>query len=423
MNGGRRAAALVLAAVMILSLAGCSASGAERLYALPQMADEYVQLEDLIAHRISEGSEYAAPLGGINRQSVQMHDLDGDGEAEAIAFLADSAHTPTVCVYRRHNAGDYYLDVIISGEGSAVSSVEYADLTGDGAEEVVIAWQISGDIRLLSAYSLAKEEPTALLSADCTGFYVCDLDGDGVRELLVLRTGEGGADRLARYAFSADGQNTVSEAPLSAAAEDVLRMKNGYLDGGVPALFIDSRRGDSQAVTDVFASQSGSLVNLTAKNSRDNSTHPDTVFAEDIDGDRITEVPEASDDSLSWFALDAAGNKTLIATTYHNCDDGWYLVLTDMFPPDGLNTERSSTAPGESAVTFSARADAEDPVALVTIYTLTGENRMDRASDAHRFTLAQNETTVYAAELAEGSPLTRQKIEESFNLIYPEWQM
>ena len=82
MKNRNRAIALVLAIFMGIACAGCSAAGGvERLYALPQLSEEYVQLEELIAQRIEEGDEYLAPQGGSNRQSVQLHDLDGDGTA------------------------------------------------------------------------------------------------------------------------------------------------------------------------------------------------------------------------------------------------------------------------------------------------------------------------------------------------------
>ncbi len=200
MDRRRRITALLLAVFMALVCAGCAASGAERLYALPQLADEYVQLEELIAQRIRSGGEYAAPVGGSNRQTVQLHDLDGDGTPEAIAFLADSGHTPTVCVYRQDEEGNYYLFVAIEGVGSAVNSVEYADLTGDGASEVILSWQIAGDIRILSVYSLLEEEQTQLLSEDCGEFLVCDLDGNGIEELMDLTLDQDGGS-VTRFDF------------------------------------------------------------------------------------------------------------------------------------------------------------------------------------------------------------------------------
>ena len=150
----RRLAALLAAVFIAASCSGCMTASVDELYSLPQMSEEYVQLQQLIAQRIESGSTYAAPTGGSNRQNVQLRDLDGDGADEALAFLADESGTPTVCVYRRGEDGDYYLAVIIDGDGSAVASADYADLTGDGVSELIISWHISGQLRLLSKQSL-----------------------------------------------------------------------------------------------------------------------------------------------------------------------------------------------------------------------------------------------------------------------------
>ena len=200
----RRCTALLLAVFMAFTCTGCMASSVEELYSLPELSEEYVQLQELIGQRIDEGGGYAAPIGGSYRQSIQLQDLDGDGTAEALAFLADSSHTPSICIYRQDEDGDYYLYVIIAGDGSSVASVEYADLTGDGASELIIAWQISGDIRLFSVYALGNQEQ--LLSVDCSEFLVCDLTGDGVADLLDLRIDYSAGSSVGMYSFGPEGR-------------------------------------------------------------------------------------------------------------------------------------------------------------------------------------------------------------------------
>ena len=79
----RRSVLVILTAILTACLlSGCAVSGAEGLFALPRLSDDYLQLENLIAERIDDGGEYAAPVGGRNRQTVQLHDLDGDGAPE-----------------------------------------------------------------------------------------------------------------------------------------------------------------------------------------------------------------------------------------------------------------------------------------------------------------------------------------------------
>ena len=135
-NTRRRAAALILALTLVFACAGCMSANVEDLYSLPQMSEEYVQLQELVGQVIAAGGSYAAPTGGSNRQTIQLRDLDGDGTPEALAFLADENHTPMVCVYRQDAHGDYYHYIVLPGDGTAVAGVDYADLNGDGVMSV-----------------------------------------------------------------------------------------------------------------------------------------------------------------------------------------------------------------------------------------------------------------------------------------------
>ena len=416
-----RFTAFLLAFLMAVACAGCTASGADRLYALPRLSDEYVQLEELIAQRVKSGGEYAAPVDGRNRQSVQLHDLDGDGTEEAIAFLADENHTPNVCIYRMDEEGEYYLFVAIEGAGSAVSSVEYTDLTGDGAEELVLAWQIGEDFRLLSVYSLLREEQAQLLSADCSEYIVGDLDGDGVEELLGLNLDYGGTSTASRYTFGADGSVSQSQARLSDGITDVLRIRTGSLSDGVSALFVESAWGENELITDVLTAEGGLLNNITmSAGGRSNTLRIGGAYAADVNGDRAMEIPESAGDVLYWYALDSSGRKALELTSYHCFDGGWYLELDEPFLTGPLTVSRGSELTGESSVTFTVEGEGEN-TPLLAIYTLTGENRLDRAREEGRFILAEDGATVYAGQILAPDILGEEWIKTSFHLIYPEW--
>ena len=422
MRRSARLLCLLLAAFAAAFCAGCAASGADNLYALPQMSDEYLQLEELIEQRVQGVGEYAAPIGGRNRQSVQLHDLDGDGEPEAVAFLADSSHTPNVCIYRRDPEGNYYLFVAIEGAGSAVSSVEYADLTGDGAAELILTWQIAGDIRLLSVYSLRQEEQSQLISADCSAFLVADMDGDGVSELVNLSIDYGGDSTLTRCVFSADGSVTQSQAPLSEGVTELLRARAGYLSDETAALFVESRWGEGELITDVFTAGGGSLTNITLGSSgHSNTLRSGDAFAADINDDRAMEIPESAGDLLNWYALDASGRKSLALTSYHSVGGDWYLALDEELLTGSLTVTETDAVPGETSVIFASDTD-EGREPLLTVYALTGENRQDRAREDERFVLAENGGTVYAARIFDGERLTEEGVRENFSLIYPEWQ-
>lgn len=85
---GKRAGLALLAAALTLLLSGCFVKTVDELYTLPRHSDEYDRLELAIDAVLSgQSAAYSAPVSGPNQQSVQLADLDGDGQEEAIAFL------------------------------------------------------------------------------------------------------------------------------------------------------------------------------------------------------------------------------------------------------------------------------------------------------------------------------------------------
>ena len=67
----------VMLAVLLLS--GCALRTVEDMYTPPKRSSEYEDLQRAIDTAMN-GLSYAAPVFGEYRQSVQMADLNGDGE-------------------------------------------------------------------------------------------------------------------------------------------------------------------------------------------------------------------------------------------------------------------------------------------------------------------------------------------------------
>ena len=93
---GRRNSILALLAGLLLAavLGGCSMRSADELYALPKQSDAYYDLQKAIDRVMTQNASYSGPLSGSNQQSVQLADLDGDGQDEAIVFARSSGEKP-----------------------------------------------------------------------------------------------------------------------------------------------------------------------------------------------------------------------------------------------------------------------------------------------------------------------------------------
>ena len=423
--------AVLVIFAMLLSLAGCLGISVDDLYSLPEFSDEYLKLQELLDKEIASGCTYYSPTSGNYRSAVQFFDIDGDGSDEATAFFLTSEQTLKICVYHPVDY-DYILSSTISGDGSAIGSVEYSDMDGDNISELIVAWQISSDLRMLKVYSMVDWSASVLLTAECTQFLVADMDGNGRSELLSLHFSPSSACSAEMFSISQNSEPARSAAKMSSGLRSLDRLRTGYLSDGTIAVFAESSAEDGQILTDIFIASDGGLKNITYNDAysvnRTARSYP--VYCTDIDGDRCMEIPDTTalkpqSDSpntywvFDWYAYSPSGARTLKFSTYHCYSDGWYLILPDGLR-DSLTVRRADTDSGERVVILSS-IDAHGQITdLLAIYTLSGDNRSELAKLSGRFTLAAEEDAIYAGRILNSS-ISEDEIMDNFRLIYTEW--
>lgn len=402
----------ILALLALLSLlSGCSMAEIDELYSLPQAPKEYLQLQELIDEEIRSGSEYSAPTAGSLRQSIQLTDLDGDGDSEALAFLRNKAQQPEICVYSKSGEG-YTAAARIVGDGSGVGRVEYQDLNGDGMMEILVSWEVSAEMRLLKAYSMKDWKPVALLTASCADFLLGDLDADGRPDILALNLETSGG-KLDMFTIGRNGEPMQKSAELSASLKTAKRFRIAAIADKVPAVFVEgqySAEDSGELLTDIIVFSEGGLKNITRSAATGDSTakraYP--VYSTDINGDGVLDVPFAEKLPgtgtsehyvFDWRSYSVDGSSDKCASTYHDYTDGWFLELPDDWRA-GVSVRRESAAAGERALIFYAEdTGSGERAKRLTVYTFTGENRTERAMLDDRFVLLSSGTVVYAAKL------------------------
>jgi len=441
-NRFKKAAAAAAALLMAFSLCGCAMKSAEELYTLPQFSEGYIQLQEKINAVLASGAEYSAPQSGSNRQAVQLDDLDGDGAKEAVAFFSVSGSSKPQKIYIFRSSGESYEQTaVIEGEGSGISSVNYADMNGDGVKEIVVGWQIASGVKLLCAYSIRGGNVSQLFSTDYTEYTVSDLNGDGNADLLILRLASADtAGEAELYSLSSSAEVVRSVARLSKGAESLLRVRNAVLSDGKRAVYTESLMSDESIVTDIFICRSGTLANLTLSNASgvsDGTIRADRVYCRDVDGDGVLDVPEpvllpslSGEDryyDIEWYSYSSGGIRTLVTVTYSNYSDNWYLALPAEWRGH-ITVRREDSVSGERTIIFSyigagGVTDARD---FLAVYTLTGDNGAERAQASGRFTILSEGETIYAGELLtkdSGFPLqlSEKLVRDNFHIIYSEW--
>lgn len=459
---------------MLVLLCGCALQVGENFYALPQLPEDYLSLQETINQVMSDlGAEYAAPSSGSNWQNIQLHDLDGDdrGEQEAAVafFRVSNADNPLRIYIFRQNpvTEEYEVAWTIEGDGTSIYSIAFENLGGSAAKEVVVSWRISSQVQSLVAYSLeAGGEVVELMRSGYTRQAVTDLDRDNEKEIVLVQldTAENNS-RVELYDYDNGLMVYTSAAPLSLNLTSIKSAKVGTLVDSIPALFVSSDYGEAGGrITDIVAVKDGVLTNLTL----DEETGMSGVtrryykdfqdeFGYDINSDGISELPisealplvgESTTQLylLHWYQFDLDGNATCVCTTFHSYDDGWYLILPNEWQGKVSIARRESSVGSsvtERAVSFyysenwastgsqtsmasetAENAEKAEPKVFLTIYRLSGSNRAIRASIDGRFKLVEGTDVIYAAKFRDvdwDCGLDNDELLEQFNRIKVNW--
>ena len=427
----KRPALLGLLLLACLLLAGCRMdSTMEELFTLPRLPTEYTTLSRQLDQLLSEGYEYMAPTSGRNIQSLQMVDIDGDGRDEALAFFRLSNGEKPLKIYVFHSREDSYeLTSIIESSGTAIDSIYYEDLTGDGRKELIVGWKISADVQTVTVYDM-RPGPVQLMQSNYTRLSFLELNGDGIPSLLLLRTNSDNQP-VAEFCSWQDGSLSVSHrCALSSTMAELNQgsVVTGKLDQDTPAVFITGINSQGIAVTDILVWQEDAgLVNAALDRSTGLSaaTAPyRQLTPQDINGDGITELPrpdssvsdtKQADGMVFWEQYRPDGLAT-VERTYHCLSGGWYFILPEDWTGE-VTALASDAGIGETQVTLSVQGEK-----ALSICALTGENRERRALRGNRVVLKRRTGTIYAAETLSGIySLDEETLRQNFNLIVHSW--
>lgn len=419
---------------VVLLLGGCALRTVDEMYCLPKRSQSYNDIQSAIDAAMGELS-YCAPTAGENRQTVQMTDLDGDGNTECLLFAKGTSDKPLQILIFRQNQEHYELADVIECYGTAFDRVEYANMDNTPGKELLVGCRISDQVpRAVSVYGFSVGKAEKLISASYTNYLCYDLDGDAQEELFLLRPGDtqDGSGVAEVYSLKDGACVRYNEAQMSEPVEKLRRIVTGKLSDGKRAVYAASMVDQSAIVTDVYSIVDGVFTNISFSNESGTSvkTMRDYyVYADDIDGDGIVELPDPiplprpdraeSDEQymIRWYAMAADGSETDKMYTYHNFTLGWYLELEPMW------ANRLSAARQGSALEFYLSNENAEKV--FTIYTFTGINREEQASGGNRFVLFRSETATYAVELEAASGVmgfTREGLIAAFHPIQQSWK-
>ncbi len=417
----KRICSLILICVFLLS--GCGSGTSSDMFAVPEMPEMQSRLIETVESVLGGGFDYSEPRFGLNRQPLQLMDLDGDGEEEGIAFLRDIQETYKTFIYIFENGEDgFTLFDIIEGSENELYTVSYSDVLGENGYEIIVEWGADGDgSHPVTVYDLGSSAAEKILETSAHQYSVSDIDGDGGNDFLAVV--KRGAKFYADVYIVAGGKLGKQDSiPLSSGDGKILRIKTGMTSPGKNGAFIEREHGDG-VITDVIAYGKDGFVNLLP----DGDVCVTRAACADVTGDGVLEIPKETETNVlrgvtnrtyRWSTVSENGSLMPSAFTYHSYSEGWYLLL----PTSWIGSVYASltvTRAGEIGISFTTRelmpgdTDEQIEAPLFSLYILTGGSRDAYAAEEGRFIVAEREDRIFAAKVESESYLAT-KIDEAF---------
>ena len=426
----------VLAGILLLLaslLTSCGYSTVEEMYRIPKRSQEYTFLQSTI-ERAMTGLEFASPTMGDNQQTVQAADLDGDGKTEYLVFARDSSDKPLkVLIFHETEDEKYFLMERLEMNGSSFEQVIYADMDGCPGTELIIGRRLTNQVmRIAAVYSFADGQGEQQINTIYSKFLTADLTRDGKQELIVIREGDTDVSAGSAVVFrwgNSDVERT-REIRLSQRVEQIKRLKVSRLESGDPAVYISSTINDSAIVTDVLVMQGTDFVNLNSTGKLAYSVQALRnyfLYMNDVDEDGVMELPSLmemrpvkpeeqgrSQQMVYWYSIDMDGKEIPKMYTFHNVENGWYLLLD---VPAEVARRIAVERDGNSLRFYIWEEEAKP---LFTLNAYSGNDRNQEAQTNNQFVLYQTNSVVYAAKLEVQSAaygITQESLTGAFRLM------
>ena len=271
--------------------------------------------------------------------------------------------------------------------------------------------------------------------------------------LIQLRTSDQDSNRADYYVAEGGRMTMHNSVFLSKKLSSIDRVTCSPLPNRHTALYVTGSAlapsgevSSSTVITDILAVQEEDLTNISMGKGELNSSatlRSNLTQEQDINSDGIIEIPipslvesygqSAGKEkfySLHWQQYDISGAFHLACSTYHNTNDGWYLMCPNHWTGhiSLMRTENTSSATMEHGIVFYYRGSKRDtPTPFLAIYKTTSsdrQSRFDRTQKSGRFVLRSESNAVYSAEFFDcdwDCGLTEDTLKEQFHLIQPHW--
>ena len=330
---------LFLCICLLLTGSACSMSevSIDELMRPPQLSQSRQQVQSTVSRLLGSTVQLVSPAGGEHRSSINLADLNGDGQNEAICFFVES-DSKLISVLLLAKQGEKWQEAgRLKGDATAVDKLEIADLDDDGTAELIVGWSyLAGSDRTLEVLRNSEGKLSSLYRERYSQFEIIE----GTLPCIV--SVDLGGDAASLLGYKGHKISALSTTPLDPRITAFTAITVAETSAGRPAVYLDTQLEDQSYHTEILAiNETGYLENRLFTDGTGGISRPLNIRCSDIDGDGIPEVPYCAameqGEGASYYTYWSKFNGTELLeplTTFTGTADGFYFV----YPEDWIDS-------------------------------------------------------------------------------------
>lgn len=304
-----------------------------------------------------------SPLTGDYRSAFVLHDIDNDGENEALVFyMLESEPSKSHMNVLDYRDGKWVSINDFSGSGTGVNFVRFVQMTDNGRPVILVSQSLyeSDSSKILSGYICETNDRKNEVKNVCNEVYSVmeniDVDGDGQLDIFIIQQdiSANASPRSTAKVFRVTDNGAFEEfgsARLDGGISRYCALQTEKVTPSSPLkIYVDAIKGDGQAITEVIYWSSTGKALVTPMFSPDTQSNmltrrAELLAAQDYNGDGIVEIPSQrafhgsrkyiSPKNLyeqmnvtSWIEVKSDTEYTLTDTLVNSADS--YIVYVNM---------------------------------------------------------------------------------------------
>ncbi|EGL16554.1 MULTISPECIES: hypothetical protein [Paenibacillus] len=299
----RPAAGLLTAGLSMLLLSGCQliSSSPAALLKAPAMSSSLYQLKEAVTHYLPPGAVLNTPLKLPDNSAagpIYQVDLNGDNQKEAVAFYRLQKNEFELGALILEQVDEEWRKVTDIHElGREIDRVDFVDVTGDGAPEMLVGWSAGEAVNLnkeLFVYSMKGSVVSQMEKIPYTEIAIGDLTGDGVPEVAALLLDRDKLDASASlYSFKNGEKKLMQKLPMDGGVNGYYQVVIGKATDSQNGIFVDTGLGANTSYTSLLVWNNGKLKDVFSAKDEQGNVQTFKEYkgrSQDVNGDGIMEI-------------------------------------------------------------------------------------------------------------------------------------